>query len=93
MKVTADTITDEQIRELRVECADHAITVICRQAVSARDMTDAIEWGAVRRGNGFRHLRANVYKGHAHGLEPEWNGAIVYHVVKNSAWVNHDGDS
>lgn len=34
MKLTADTITDEQIRELRIECSDHAVTVICRQALS-----------------------------------------------------------
>lgn len=35
----------------------------------------AIEIRAVERGNGFRHLRANTHKGHAHGLFPEWNGA------------------
>jgi hypothetical protein len=33
VKVTADTITDEQIRELKVEATDHAVTVVCKQAL------------------------------------------------------------
>jgi hypothetical protein len=32
--LTADTITDEQIRELMRDASDHAISVICRTALS-----------------------------------------------------------
>lgn len=31
--ITAATITDDQIRELRVAASDHAVTVICKQAL------------------------------------------------------------
>lgn len=33
-KVTADTITDEQIRALRIDAANHATTVICKEALA-----------------------------------------------------------
>lgn len=39
MKVTAETITDEQIRSLRTAASDHAVTVVCRRA---------LEWSAQR---------------------------------------------
>lgn len=32
--ITADTITDEQIRELRDIAVDHAVTLVCRRALS-----------------------------------------------------------
>lgn len=33
-KVTADTITDEQIRKLRIDAVNHAATVICKEALA-----------------------------------------------------------
>jgi len=31
--ITADTITDDQIRELRIDASDHAVTCICKEAL------------------------------------------------------------
>lgn len=31
--LTAETVTDEQIRQLRIDASDHAVTVICRVAL------------------------------------------------------------
>ena len=45
MTLTADNITDAQIRELRRDASDHAVTVICKQALattSARKALDAV---------------------------------------------------
>lgn len=42
-----------------------------------RTYVDIIEWAAVDKENGFRHLRAGAYKGEAHGLFPVWNGVAV----------------
>jgi hypothetical protein len=42
-----------------------------------RRMRDAIEWAAIDRENGFIHLTANTYKGHAHGLPPVWDGVAI----------------
>ncbi len=35
---------------------------------------DALEWAAVDKENGFRHLRAFTHGGNANGLFPVWNG-------------------
>lgn len=43
----------------------------------AREQMDAIEWAAVNRENGFRHLRAGAYKGGASGLFPVWDGVTI----------------
>lgn len=45
--------------------------------LNERAMRDAIEWSAVDRENGFRHLRAG--QPGAHGLFPVWNGAGLRH--------------
>ncbi len=45
--------------------------------ITARRAVDAIEWAAVDRENGFRHLRANTHNGHANGLFPVWNGVEI----------------
>lgn len=34
MNVTAETVTDEQIRDFRDEMSDHGWTVVCRAALS-----------------------------------------------------------
>ena len=47
-----------------------------------RSAIDAIEWAAVDKENGFIHLRAGTYKGHAHGMRPVWNGAGLMHKLK-----------
>ena len=45
--------------------------------IERHSIRDAIEWAAVDKENGFRHLRAGTYKGHAHGLFPVWNGVDI----------------
>lgn len=44
---------------------------------------DSLEWGAVRRGNGYVHGQANAHAFGAHGLRPEWNGAGCCHAIKH----------
>lgn len=41
------------------------------------NIRDAIEWAAVDRENGFRHLTADKPNGHAHGLFPVWDGVEI----------------
>ena len=42
-----------------------------------REIRDAIEWAAVNRENGFRHLCAGTHNGNANGLFPVWNGVAI----------------
>jgi hypothetical protein len=43
-----------------------------------RQLYDTIEFGAITRGNGFRHLTSGKYLGHAHGCMPEWHKGGYY---------------
>jgi hypothetical protein len=45
--------------------------------VTHRSHIDAIEWSAIERDNGFRHLHIDAYP---HGLYPTWNGAGERHM-------------
>jgi hypothetical protein len=45
--------------------------------IKRHSVRDALEWAAVDRENGFRHLTAGTHKGHAHGLFPVWNGVEI----------------
>lgn len=41
--VTAETITDDQIRLLRTNASDHAVTVVCRRALAIAELRRACE--------------------------------------------------
>lgn len=41
--VTGETITDDQIRELRKECSNHAVTVTCKRALTVNALRLACE--------------------------------------------------
>lgn len=41
--VTADNMTDEQIRSLRNEASDHAVTVVCKRAMTAATTRKELE--------------------------------------------------
>lgn len=43
MKVTAETITAGQIRSLRTDASDHAVTTACRRALTVAELRKACE--------------------------------------------------
>lgn len=42
-EVTADNLTDEQIRSLRHEASDHAVTIVCKRAITASKTRKELE--------------------------------------------------
>lgn len=41
--ISADTITDEQIKALRVAASDHAVTVLCRKALVVAELRSQLD--------------------------------------------------
>lgn len=64
MKVTAATITDEQIRALRTSESNHAVTVVCKRALLVAELRAACERvcreiaETIPTGNTIEHINA-----------------------------------
>lgn len=64
--VTAQTITDGQIRELHTDASDHAVTVVCKRALDLARIRKACEQAcrdvaeASPTGSSIEHLNARL---------------------------------
>lgn len=85
--VTAETITNEQIRELRHAASNHAVTVVCKRALAIEAAREACEQAcrdiaeASPTGMAIEHLNARLLE---HGLE--LGRAIIAREQCAAAW-------